>query len=101
MSDHCQNKYDEIYMLPTFCQLQKPMEQTNSNAHLKSYIIKYKTPCKIPEVNWLKIGDVVRVSKIDHQFFSRRRPGTNATGSQKRTFVNTGMRDQTAQVERE
>ena len=27
------------------------------------------TVCKISEVNWLKIGDVIRVTKIDNQFF--------------------------------
>ena len=42
----------------------------NSNALMKSYIIQCRTLCKIPGVNWLIIGDVVRVSKIDHQFFS-------------------------------
>ena len=57
-----------------------------------SYIIKCITLCKSPEDNWLKIDDVVRVSKIDHQFFSHR-PGTNSTSDQKRTFVNTGMQD--------
>ena len=27
------------------------------------------TVCKIPELNWLKIGGVLRVSELDHQFF--------------------------------
>ena len=70
MPDHYKkNKSDVKQILPTFCWLQKkPMEQTKSNAHVKSWIIKCTTLCKIFEVNWFKIGDVVRVSKIDHQF---------------------------------
>ena len=39
---------------------------------------------KRPELNWLKIGDVIRGTKIDHQFFLfPRRPGTNSTGGLK------------------
>ena len=40
--------------------------------------------------SWSPVGTsivLVRVSKIDHQFFSRR-PGTNSTGGLKRTFVD-------------
>ena len=73
------------------------MYQTNSYARFISYILKCRTLCKSTEVNWLKIGDIVRVSKIDHQFFSLR-PGTDSTGCLKRTFVNMGMQDLIALV---
>ena len=32
-------------------------------------ILKCRTKCRSPDVNWLNIGDVVRVFKIYHQFF--------------------------------
>ena len=49
-------------------------------------------------MNWLKTGDVIRVSKIYHQFFVLfpRIPGTTSIGGIKRTFVNTGTQDYTA-----
>ena len=52
---------------------------------MKSYIIQCRTLSKISEVNCLKIGGVVRVSELDHQFFFffSRRPGTNSTGGLK------------------
>ena len=37
---------------------------------------------KSPEVNWLKISDVVRGTRLDHKFFLRR-PGKNSTGGLK------------------
>ena len=59
---------------------------------LKYYIIKCITLCKIPELNWLEISDIVRGTKIDHLFFSRK-PGTNSTGGLKWTFVNKVAQD--------
>ena len=44
-------------------------------------------------MNWLKIGDVVQVSKMDHQFFFLfflRRPGTNSTGGPKTDLCQYG-----------
>ena len=40
--------------------------------------LDYRPLYKSPEVNWLKIGDDVRGTKIENKFFSCR-PGTNAT----------------------
>ena len=47
----------------------KYMQQTISNSPMRSYIIQCRTLCKIPELNWLRIGGVLRVSELDHQFF--------------------------------
>ena len=56
----------------------------NSYAYFIWCIIKCRTPCKSPEFNWLKSGDVVRGTRLDHLFFSfLRRPGTNYTGGLK------------------
>ena len=49
--------------------LKKPIYKTNSNTTMISYIIFCGTLWKISEVNWLKIGGVVQVSELDHQFF--------------------------------
>ena len=68
------------------------MSQTNLNTRLILYILKCRPQCKITEVNWLEFGDVVRVSKIDHQFFSRR-SGTNSREGLKQIFVNTVMQE--------
>ena len=57
--------------------------------------IKYKTLCKIPEVNWLEISDVVRGTQLYHQSFSRR-PDTKSTGGLKWAFVFKVRRDYTA-----
>ena len=63
-------------------------------------MIKYGTVCKSPEVNWLNFGDVIQVSKIDHQFgvfcVFLCRTSINYTGGKKRTLVNTGKHDYTS-----
>ena len=84
---------NKIYLL--FSGLKLHMQQMNSFACLISWFIKCITICKSPEVNWLKISDVVRVTKIDHQFILHR-PGTNYTGGLKQTFVNMVMYNYTA-----
>ena len=73
------NKSDEKSTYLLFASLKLLMQQTNSNARQKLQIFKCRTLCKNPDVNWLKIGDIVQVSKIDHQFFLRI-PCTNSTG---------------------
>ena len=49
--------------------------------------------CKSPEVNWLKLVMSYEFLKQNTFFFVFLRPGSNSTGSQKRTLVNTGMQD--------
>ena len=72
----------------------------NPNAPMRSYIIQCRTLCKIPEVNWLKIGGVLEVSERTTSFlflfFSLRRPGTNSKGVYNYHSVNAVLQDQTA-----
>ena len=54
----------------------------NSYDCLILYIIKCRTLCKTPDINWLIIDDVGWGTKIDHEFVLCRH-GTNATGGLK------------------
>ena len=95
MSDHYQKQTGEEYNSPTFSGF-KNTYVTNELKHPFCIVDnKVWTLSKIPEVNWLKIGDVKWVSKIDHKFVSVCLcwPGTNSTGGQKSSFVNTVMQD--------
>ena len=56
------------------------MLQMNSYVCLILQIFNCRTLCKISEVNWLKIGGAVRVTKIDDYSFLRK-PGKKITGS--------------------
>ena len=46
-----------------------PVTTQLSQLYISTEIIKCRTLCKIPEVNWLKIGDIVRGIRLDHHFF--------------------------------
>ena len=61
---------------------------------LRYYIIKCRTLCKSPEMDWLKISDVVRGNWLNHQFFCI--PGESSTGGIKWNFVNKILQDLTA-----
>ena len=96
MSHHYQKlnlMKNKFYLL--FAGLKNTYETNEIKCPLKLWIIKCRTLCKSPEVNWLIICDVVQVSKIDHHFFSvfSRRSSTNSTGGQKYTIINKVMQD--------